>query len=85
VIKFVSDLRQVVASPGTQVFSTILTDCHDIAEILLKVALNTITHKPNLIVTLHNSLDRVISLRHFTYIQLAFKIYKLKVGLLLAK
>ena len=36
VIKFVSDLRQVV------VFSTNKTDRHDITEILLKVALNTI-------------------------------------------
>ena len=30
-------------SSGTQVFSTNKTDCHNIAEILLKVALNTIT------------------------------------------
>jgi hypothetical protein len=30
-------------SQGTPVFSTNKTDCHDIAEILLKVALNTIT------------------------------------------
>ena len=29
-------------SPGTPVFSTNKTDCHDIAEILLKVVLNTI-------------------------------------------
>jgi hypothetical protein len=29
-------------SPGTPVSSTNKTDCHDIAEILLKVALNTI-------------------------------------------
>jgi len=28
--------------PGTPVYSTNKTDCHDIAEILLKVALNTI-------------------------------------------
>jgi hypothetical protein len=32
-------------SPGTPVSSTNKTDCYDIAEILLKVALNTI--KPN--------------------------------------
>jgi hypothetical protein len=38
VIKFVSDF-----SPGTPVFSTNETDRHDIAEILLKVALNTIS------------------------------------------
>ena len=30
-------------SPGTLVFSTNKTDCHDITEILLKVVLNTIT------------------------------------------
>jgi hypothetical protein len=42
VIKFVSDLRQVGGfSPGTPVSSTNKTDCHDITEILLKVALNT--------------------------------------------
>jgi hypothetical protein len=41
VIKFVSD-RSVV-SRGTPVLSTNKTDCHDIAEILLKVALNTMT------------------------------------------
>jgi hypothetical protein len=40
---FVSDLRQVGASlPGIPVSSTNKTDRHDIAEILLKVALNTI-------------------------------------------
>jgi hypothetical protein len=41
-IKLVSDLRQVGGfSPGTPVSSTNKTDCHDIAELLLKVALNT--------------------------------------------
>jgi hypothetical protein len=40
VIKFVSDLRQVV---GTPVSSINKTDRQDITEILLKVALNTIT------------------------------------------
>jgi hypothetical protein len=45
VIKFVSDLRQWF-SPGTPVSSTNKTDRHDIAEILLKVALNTITQLP---------------------------------------
>ena len=39
VIKYVGDFRQV----GTPVSNK--TDCHDITEILLKVALNTI--KPN--------------------------------------
>ena len=44
VIKFVSYLRQVWwFFPSTPVSSTNKTDRHDIAEILLKVALNTIT------------------------------------------
>ena len=44
VIKFVSDLRQVGSFLlGTPVSSTNKTDCHDITEILLKVALNIIT------------------------------------------
>ena len=47
VIKFVSNLRQVRwFSSRTPVSSTNKTDCHDIAEILLKVTLNTITYKP---------------------------------------
>jgi len=46
VIKFVSDLRQVSGFfLDTPVYSTNKTDCHDIAEILLKVALDTI--EPN--------------------------------------
>ena len=44
VIKFVSDLRQVGGfSPGIPVSSTNTTGRHDITEISLKVALNTIT------------------------------------------
>ena len=45
VIKFASDLRQVavVFSGCPQASSTNTTDNHDITEILLKVALNTIT------------------------------------------
>jgi hypothetical protein len=44
VIKFVSDLRQVGGFfSGTSVSSTNKTDRHHIAEILLKVVLNTIT------------------------------------------
>ena len=40
VIKFVSDLRTVVSSTNKD-------DRHDITEILLKVALNIITHNPH--------------------------------------
>jgi len=50
VIKFVSDLRQVggFLPRGPSVSATNKTDCHDITEILLKVALNIIkqTNKP---------------------------------------
>jgi len=43
VIKFVSDLRQVsVFFKGTPISFTNKTDCHDITEILLKAALNTV-------------------------------------------
>jgi hypothetical protein len=42
-IKFVNDLKQVGGFlPGPPVFSTNKTDRQDMAEILLKVALNTI-------------------------------------------
>jgi gamma-glutamylcyclotransferase (GGCT)/AIG2-like uncharacterized protein YtfP len=43
VIKFVDDLRQVAGSLRvTSVSTTNKTDLHDITEILLKVALNTL-------------------------------------------
>jgi hypothetical protein len=42
-IKCVSDLQQVDGFLRVQVSSTNKTDCNDITEILLKVALNTIT------------------------------------------
>jgi hypothetical protein len=35
-------IKLVGLSPGTAVSSTNKTDCHDITEILLKVAVNTI-------------------------------------------
>ena len=38
-------------SPGSSISPTNKTDCHDIAEILLKVALNTITLTPNFLFT----------------------------------
>ena len=41
-IKFVSDLRQVGGFPSPLVSSTNKTDRHDITEISLKMALNTI-------------------------------------------
>ena len=48
VMKFVSDLRQVSGFPQVLRFlSTNKTDRHDIAEILLKVALDTINRTKN--------------------------------------
>jgi hypothetical protein len=57
VIKVVSDLRQV--GGFLKVSSTNKTDRHDITEILLKVALNTIkqTNKPNNIIQLLHTLN----------------------------
>jgi hypothetical protein len=46
VIKFVIDLRQVGGVLQALVSSTKKTNCHDITEILLKVALNTIIPPP---------------------------------------
>jgi hypothetical protein len=58
VIKFVSDLRQVGGFLRVLLISyTNKTDRHDIAEILLKVALNTITLNPQLVVPIINSLN----------------------------
>jgi hypothetical protein len=55
VIKFVSDSdRSVVFSSLTLVSSTNKTDCNNIIEILLKVALNTI-HTPTFILLYENS------------------------------
>ena len=63
VIKFVSDLRQVggfLKVLTTPVSSTNKTDHHNITEILLKVAINTIT------ITQMNSLERnlILHLNH---------------------
>ena len=46
-------------SPGIPVSSTYKTDCHDIAEILLKVALNIINLNPNLNIPLHFVIDSI--------------------------
>ena len=59
VVKFVSDLLQVIVFfLGTPVSSTNKTDHHDITEILLKVALNTIT------LTLTLNRTKIIKLHH---------------------
>ena len=43
IIKFVSDLRKVIVFSAYSGFFHNKTDCHDISEIFLKLALNTIT------------------------------------------
>ena len=56
-IKFVSDLRQVGGfSPGTPVSSTNKTKLHDVIEIYLKKALNTIALTFFLLVTVLSAL-----------------------------
>ena len=47
VIHFISDLRQVVFFRGNPVSSTNKTDRHDVTELLLNVALNSITIDQN--------------------------------------
>ena len=47
-------------SPGTPVSSTNKTDCHNITEILLKVALNTINQPTNLYFRLQMVIDRIV-------------------------
>ena len=76
VIKFVSDLQQVGGfSPGALVSSN-KTDCHNITEILLKVALNTTTltfisvERPSYYY--FNSCFEMLSLKYF------FAIWKIK-------
>jgi hypothetical protein len=60
-MKFVNDLQQVGGfPPGIQVSSTNKTDCHDITDTLLKVALSTET----ITITITNTSNRF---RHETY------------------
>jgi len=60
-------------SPGTSASSTTKTGRHDIAEILLKVALNTINHNHNYIITgkkeseVYNNLRDDIDLMNKSY------------------
>jgi hypothetical protein len=50
--------------PGTLVSSTNKTDRHDINEILLKVALSTITLTPNIIISKYsNNKDKHVELK----------------------
>jgi len=58
VIKFVSDLWQV--DGFLWVSSTNKTDCHDITEILSKVALNTIILNPQYVIKFQNSILNLI-------------------------
>jgi hypothetical protein len=54
-------------SPGTPISSTNKTDCYDITEILLKVALNTINQQTNLqrmLLTIEHRLYEIESILH---------------------
>ena len=62
---FASDLRQVVSFSGYSDSSTNKTYHNDITELLLKMALNTITHTPTLIAKNKNS-DHIY-LMYFVY------------------
>ena len=79
VIKFVSDVQHI---GGTPVSSTIKTDRHSIIEILLKVALNTISQtnqaKPMNIGSLGRGIGRSIQLNYVgacTFISKQFDTY----------
>ena len=63
-------------SPGTPVSSTNKTDRHDITELLLKVASNTIKqiNKANIKLTTHFSLKTDIPVYKYIYICLFYKI-----------
>ena len=65
-------------SPGTAVTSTNKTDHHDITEICLKVALNTITIDENVHVRLSDDVKMQIYplISHFSIIIINDKIYE---------
>ena len=66
-------------SPGTPVSSTNKTDCHNITEILLKVALNTINQtKPNCLVKSCNHSSSCISIQ-FQFVWTEFRVINLVV------
>jgi hypothetical protein len=56
-------------SQGTPVSSTNTTDRHDIAEILLKVVLNTISLNQTLTVNMLRMLDMMVDI-HFVFLML---------------
>ena len=57
---FDKDIYSVIKfSPGTPVSSTNKTDCHNITEILLKVALNTINQTNKLYILLVQLIDQI--------------------------
>ena len=63
-------------SPGPSVSSTNKTDRHDIAEILLKVALNTITLQPNFIVENEGMFILHLQLKYFDRLFSTFVVQK---------
>ena len=79
-IKFVSDLRLVDGcSAGTPVSSTNNADRHDITEILLKVASNTITLTPSLY-HIHYKKNGLVSAvyQYHSILEFAWHLYTLR-------
>jgi hypothetical protein len=75
VIKFVSDLRQVgvfLLVLWSLVSTTNKTDSHDITEILLKVALNTITLTPNNKVVNQTKASGLLKIKKYNGIYLSY-------------
>ena len=67
-------------SPGTPVSSTNKTDSFDITEILLKVALNTINHKPNQKSWMQNILLNKLKLKGKNNLCIQREITRTKIG-----
>ena len=68
VIKFVSDLRQVGGFfPGTLVSTTNKTDRHDVTEIFLKVALNTINQPANQMFAFTESFEKTKTSEEYVF------------------
>ena len=74
VIKFVNDQRQNGGVfPGNPVSSTNKTDCQDITEIFLKVALSIITH-PFIALITYNSCDNAKDIwKTHIYVNICFE------------
>ena len=67
-------------SPGTPASATNKTDSHDITEILLKVAWNTINHKPSIVFTLHLESSVKWEFKHYNIMEQLSQCLLLKIN-----